>query len=111
MAGAAVGSSAVLPARVWPFSTTSRLVPRAEISFSSPAEADEESPRTATMAATPMAIPSADSPARSLRVRNPTVDRRPRSEGRSFRTARGSVAVMAGGSLVGGVAGSGDRCW
>ena len=48
------------------------------------------------MAATPMAMPSADSPARSLRVRNPTVDRRARSEGRSFLTARVSVVVMAG---------------
>ena len=40
------------------------------------------------MAATPMAIPSADSPARSLRVRSPTMERRARSEGRSFSTAR-----------------------
>ena len=66
MAGAALGSSAVPPVRVWPFSTTSRLVPRAEISFSRPAEADEESPRTATMAATPMAMPSADRPGSQL---------------------------------------------
>ena len=33
------------------------------------------------MAATPMAMPSADSPARSLRVRSPTVERRARSDG------------------------------
>ena len=45
--------------------------------------------------------PSAESPARSLRVRSPTVDRRPRSEGRSFRTARVSVGVMAGGPACG----------
>ena len=72
-------------------------MPRAEISFKSPAEADEDSPSTATMAATPMAMPSAESPARSLRVRSPTVARRPRSEGRSCPTARVSVVVMAGG--------------
>ena len=52
-------------------------------------------PSTATMAATPMAMPSAESPARSLRVRSPTVDRRARSEGRSFFTSRVAVAVMA----------------
>src|SRR5271170_2057704 len=95
MAGATVGSSALPPERVWPFSTTKRLVPRAEISLSRPAEADEDSPRTATMAATPMAMPSAESPERSLRVRNPTVERRPRSDGRSFGTARVSAVVTA----------------
>ena len=110
MAGAALGSSAVPPVRVWPFSTTSRLVPSEEISFKSPAEAEEESPRTATMAATPMAMPSADSPARSLRVRNPTVERRPRSEGSQLVDGEG----LGGGhgwvpSSVGGTARSRRR--
>jgi hypothetical protein len=91
MAGAALGSSAFWPERVWPFWTTSRLVPRAEISLSKPADAEDESPKTATMAATPMAMPSAESPARTLRVRNPTVEMRPRSDARSFGTARVSV--------------------
>ena len=102
MAGAASGSSAVWPERVWPFWTTSRLVPRAEISFSRPAEADEESPKTATMAATPMAMPNAERPARSLRVRSPTVARRARSEGRSFLTTSVAVVVMAGVSILDG---------
>ena len=56
--------------------TVSRLVPSRLISFSSPAWEDEDNPSTATMAATPMAMPSADSPARSRRVRNPTLARR-----------------------------------
>ena len=107
MAGAALGSSAVWPERVWPFWTTSRLVPRAEISFSRPAEADEESPRTATMAATPMAMPRAERPARSLRVRSPTVARRARSEGRSFRTFERRRA----GHGLGAFAVAGARSW
>ena len=48
------------------------------------------------MAATPMAMPSADSPARSLRVRSPTVERRARSRGRSLSTVRVPLVVMAG---------------
>ena len=48
------------------------------------------------MAATPMAMPSADRPARNLRVRSPTVDSRSRSDGRSFLTVRVPVVVMAG---------------
>ena len=101
MAGAALGSSAVWPVRVWPFPTTSRLVPRAEISFSNPAEADEDSPSTATMAATPIAMPSADSPARSLRVRSPTVDSRRRSEGRSFFDCEGPGCGHGWASVAG----------
>jgi hypothetical protein len=75
MAGARFGSPAFWPERVRPFWITSRFVPRAAISLSNPAEADEENPKTATIAATPMAMPSAERPARSLRVRGPTVAR------------------------------------
>ena len=107
MAGAALGSSAVWPERVWPFWTTSRLVPSAEISLSRPAEADDDRPRTATMAATPMAMPSADSPARSLRVRNPTVARRARSDGRSLLASACCRDGHGRGSAVDGVTGSG----
>ena len=62
-------------------------------------EEDEDKPSTATMAATPMAIPSADMPARSLRVRKPTEASRPRSAGGSFRRVMTGVAVItcAGG--------------
>ena len=59
--GAASGSSAVCPNSVWPLVTVSRLVPSLSISESRPAWEEAESPSTATIAATPMAIPSADS--------------------------------------------------
>ena len=71
MPGAATGSSAVSPPRVCPLATVSRLVPSLLISFSSPAWEEDDSPSTATIAATPMAMPSADRAARSLRVRMP----------------------------------------
>ena len=50
---------------VWPVVTVSRLVPSWSISASSPACEEEERPSTATIAATPIAIPSAERPARS----------------------------------------------
>ena len=71
--GAASGSSAVCPNKVCPFWTVSRLVPSLSIWASRPACDEEERPRTATIAATPMAIPSADSAARIRRVRRPTL--------------------------------------
>jgi hypothetical protein len=98
VAGACVGSSAGWPKKVWPFWTTSRLVPSAEISFSSPAWAEADSPSTATIAATPMAIPRAESPARSLRVRSPTADSRARSDSRRFFTPGLPVVVIAAAS-------------
>ncbi len=61
MPGAASGSAAVLPVKLWPFVTVSRLVPSWLISASSPAWLEEERPSTATIAATPIAIPSAES--------------------------------------------------
>ena len=65
------------------------------ISASSPACDEAESPSTATMAATPMAMPRADRLARSLRARIPTLARRNRSRGRS-RAGTGRLAsVMA----------------
>ena len=45
------------------------------------------------MAATPMAMPSAESPARSLRVRSPTVESRVRSESGNRLRLRVAVAV------------------
>ena len=74
--GAATGSSAVWPSSVWPLVTVNRLVPSLFILFIKPAVDEDDSPRTATMAATPIAMPRADRPARSLRVRMPTADRR-----------------------------------
>ena len=83
MPGAASGSSAVAPVKVCPLVTVSRLVPSWLISASSAAWEEAARPRTATIAATPIAMPSADSPARSLRVRSPTLASPARSPGRS----------------------------
>jgi hypothetical protein len=75
MPGAVTGSLAVAPVKVCPLVTVSRLVPRRAIWFSSAAWEEAARPRTATIAATPIAMPSADSPARSLRVRSPMLAR------------------------------------
>ena len=97
------------PPRVCPLATVSRLVPSLSISASSPAWEEAESPRTATIAATPMAMPSADRAARSLRVRSPTLDSRARSAGRSRCVAGGAVGGHERRSCVdGGVGGVGD---
>ena len=58
-------------------------MPSLAISALRPAAEEADSPSTATIAATPIAIPSADSAARSLRVRRPTAASRARSDGRS----------------------------
>src|SRR6266702_2193249 len=83
MPGAASGSSAVPPVRLCPFRTVSRLVPRAAISAFSPAADDWDSPSTATIAATPIAMPSADRAARSVRAASPAAASRARSASRS----------------------------
>src|ERR1700761_8156787 len=82
MPGAVTGSSAVSPARSCPLLTVSRWVPSLAISFSTVAWEEAARPRTATIAATPIAMPSADSPARSLRVRSPIAASPARSPGR-----------------------------
>jgi hypothetical protein len=71
MPGAAPASSAMPPLRSWPSWTVSRLVPRALISAISPSWEEADRPSTATMAATPIVMPSADSAARSRRVARP----------------------------------------
>jgi hypothetical protein len=71
IAGAWSGSSAGWPTRVVPVPTVSMFVPRRSIWASRPAWEEADRPRTATMAATPIAMPRADSAARSLRVRSP----------------------------------------
>ncbi len=91
--GEALGSWAVPPVSDCPFCAVSRLVPRAEISASSPAWEEDDNPSTATIAATPIAMPSADSDARSLRVRRPTAASRARSAGCN-RAAEGATVVM-----------------
>ncbi len=65
------GRTWLLPRKSWPGETVSRFVPRASISASRLACADAETPTTATMAAIPIAIPSAESAARSRRERIP----------------------------------------
>src|ERR1700677_1124858 len=99
IAGAASGSSAVLPAKLWPLVTISRFVPSLSISSSSPAWEDEDRPSTATIAATPIAIPSADSAARVRLVRSPTLATRPRSPGRS-RAGTSLAGVLAGSTVA-----------
>src|SRR6266446_827049 len=98
MPGAASGSSAVAPVRVCPLVTVSRLVPSAWILASSAAEEEAARPRTATIAATPIAMPSADSVARSLRVRSSMLASPARSPGRSRAAdgadGRGDAGVM-----------------
>ena len=100
--GAASGSSAGWPARFVPLVTVSRLVPSLAISASSPAWEELARPSTATIAATPIPIPSADSPARSLRVRSPTLA----SPARSLRRSRAGAGTAAGMPGVPGVPGS-----
>ena len=91
IAGATSGSSAVLPAKLWPLVTVRRFVPSLSISSSSPAWLEEDRPSTATIAATPIAIPNADRAARIRRVRSPTLATRARSEARSLREARSAA--------------------
>ena len=112
MPGAACGSSAVAPVRVCPLVTVSKLVPRRAISASSAAWAEAARPSTATIAATPIAMPRADSPARSLRVRSPMLARAARSPGCSRALAGaeagcGDVVVMT----VLPARGGGGRGW
>ena len=64
---AVTGSSASCPSSVWPLVTVSRLVPSWSISASSADWLDLVMPSTATRAAMPMAIPSADRAARARR--------------------------------------------
>src|SRR5262252_2396564 len=94
--GAMTGSSAVPPVIVWPFCTVSRLVPSLAISASRPACEEADRPSTAVIAATPIAIPSADRLARSLRVRSPTA------------ASRAMSAVRTRAATDGGAAGGGD---
>ena len=93
--GAAMGSSAVWPSSVWPLVTVSRLVPSLFISFIKPAVDEDDRPRTATMAATPIAMPRADRPARSLRVRMPTADSRAMSRRRRWAGKGGERLLMS----------------
>ena len=93
---AASGSCALAPRNVWPGATVSRLVPSSLSSATSPALLDSEIPSTATIAAMPIATPSADSAARRRRVRRPTLatrttspaSRRLRGIARSARSRR-----------------------
>ena len=103
MAGAAVGSSTVPPVTPWPLVAVSRLVPSRLISASRPACEEADRPSTATIAATPIAIPSADRPARNFRVRSPTVESRARSDSLEALPRQGGGAGHDGGPLAGRV--------
>ena len=61
----------MFPSKFWPGVTVSRFVPSASIVASRFAWLEAETPTTATIAPIPIAIPSADSAARSRRVRRP----------------------------------------
>ena len=72
----------------------SRLVPRRSSEDSRSLRDDSEMPRTATIAAMPMAMPSADSAARRRRLRSPTDATRKRSPGCSaLRGSGGPVTI------------------
>ena len=94
--GAASGSSAVAPNSVCPFVTVRRFVPSLSISESRPACEEADKPSTATIAATPIAIPSAESAARTRRVRNPTLAIRARSDRRSRGDSTGTSVIEPG---------------
>src|SRR6516165_5254981 len=94
--GAAYGSSAVWPNTLWPLVTLSRFVPSAAISAFTPAAEDDDRPSTATIAATPMAMPREDRAARKRRVRRPTLATRNRSPGDKFFGASVRPFLMAG---------------
>ena len=64
------GRTSLAPRNVCPGVTVRRLVPSASISAIRFACAEAEMPTTATIAPIPIAIPSAESAARNLRVRN-----------------------------------------
>ncbi len=68
---AVLGSASLAPRNVCPGVTVSRLVPSRSIVASRLAWLEAETPTTATIAPIPIAIPSAESAARSFRVRSP----------------------------------------
>ena len=78
MPSAVAGSSVGWPKAVLPGCTVIRL-PSWPSSFSRPDFDDWEMPSTPTMAAMPMLIPSADSDARTRRLRSPRLPTRSRS--------------------------------
>ncbi len=86
------GSFAVAPSSVLPGATVNRLVPSRFSSRLSSPWLDEEMPTTETMAAMPMAIPSADRTTRVGRVRSPARPTRTTSRGPS--RAGDSTALM-----------------
>src|SRR5262245_28340458 len=97
IARASVGSVASSPKMVWPGATRSRFVPRrSSVAIRSPFD-ESEIASTETMAAMPMAIPRADSAARSRRVRRPMPPTRRTSAGRSREDANSTLAHLAGG--------------
>ena len=79
--GAASGSTASSPRNDCPGATRSRFVPSRSSCASRSAFEDSEMPSTATIAAMPIAMPSADSAARSRRVRSPSEPVRTMSRG------------------------------
>src|SRR4051812_48918741 len=99
--GAASGSSSLFPRTPVPLATVRRLVPSLSISASRPACEEADRPKTATIAATPMAMPRADRAARSRRVRTPTLATRATSPSRSLAGESSSAltdALLAAGS-------------
>ena len=96
MVSAVVGKAASsFPMKPPPASTTSRLVPSLSSAWSRLALDDSEMPSTDTMAAMPMAMPSADSEARSRRLRSPMDATRSRSPGFSELGARLAARLVA----------------
>lgn len=88
------GSVTSSPRVVCPGATRNRSVPSASSSATRSARLDAEIPTTATIAAMPMATPSAVSEVRSGRARSPTVPTRRTSAARS-RLDAGAVKPVA----------------
>ena len=106
IAADASGSTASSPKNDWPGATRSRFVPSWSSSASRSAFEDSEMPSTATIDATPIAIPSADSAARARRVRRPSAPVRRTSRGghssspsRSS-TRRGNASAIAWSCVI-----------
>src|SRR5580693_3860416 len=95
MPSAVAGSSACWPEAVLAGCTVSRLASWPS-SASSPDSEELEMPSTPTMAAMPMLMPSADSPARTRRVRSPRLATRSRSRpvSRDPSASRARCSVM-----------------
>ena len=102
MAGASAGNFDWSPSTDWPGVTSSRLVPSRSSRPSRSARLDAEMPSTATIAAMPMAIPTAVRIARPLRVRSPVRPTAATSTGRRRLVLAHAITPAAGRASAAG---------